>query len=163
MGCPDGWSLHNSSCYFFSAYQASWYTARDSCRSMDATLLILTNEEEWVRHSYTHLYPFLELLCSLHLVHFPSGSVWTQKIQNWRNSGLWGLHTALCCSSNAFRHCFRRPCPDTLIPALTGLCKQNECWSLLLAWPVRWEDWRVGVGQRESLHHGPEASTIKSL
>uniref|UniRef100_A0A4W5LRP3 C-type lectin domain-containing protein n=1 Tax=Hucho hucho TaxID=62062 RepID=A0A4W5LRP3_9TELE len=47
VGCPDGWSLHNSSCYFFSAYRASWYTARDSCRSMDATLLILTDEEEW--------------------------------------------------------------------------------------------------------------------
>ncbi|XP_038845993.1 C-type lectin domain family 10 member A-like isoform X3 [Salvelinus namaycush] len=48
LGCPDGWNLHNSSCYFFSAYRASWYTARDSCRSMDATLLILTDEEEWV-------------------------------------------------------------------------------------------------------------------
>uniref|UniRef100_A0A674E3J5 C-type lectin domain family 10 member A-like n=1 Tax=Salmo trutta TaxID=8032 RepID=A0A674E3J5_SALTR len=47
VGCPDDWSLHNSSCYFFSAYRASWYTARDSCRSMNATLLILTNEEEW--------------------------------------------------------------------------------------------------------------------
>ncbi|XP_064834266.1 asialoglycoprotein receptor 1-like isoform X2 [Oncorhynchus masou masou] len=48
VGCPDGWNLHNSSCYFFSAYRASWYTARNSCRSMDATLLILTDEEEWV-------------------------------------------------------------------------------------------------------------------
>ncbi|KAK6322318.1 asialoglycoprotein receptor 1-like [Coregonus clupeaformis] len=47
VGCPDGWYLHNSSCYFFSAYKASWYTARDSCRDMDATLLILTDEEEW--------------------------------------------------------------------------------------------------------------------
>ncbi|KAL4008734.1 hypothetical protein ACER0C_002586 [Sarotherodon galilaeus] len=45
--CPVGWTVFESSCYFFSSDSRSWNESRDWCETQQAHLLILRNDKEW--------------------------------------------------------------------------------------------------------------------
>jgi len=50
VSCPAGWSSYSSYCYYVSATQVDWSTARSDCLGMNADLVSIddTNENLFV-------------------------------------------------------------------------------------------------------------------
>lgn len=46
--CPAGWTVFNSSCYFFSREAQSWVASWQSCRRAGADLVVIDTPEEQV-------------------------------------------------------------------------------------------------------------------
>uniref|UniRef100_A0A3B3HYY4 C-type lectin domain-containing protein n=1 Tax=Oryzias latipes TaxID=8090 RepID=A0A3B3HYY4_ORYLA len=45
-GCPEKWIRFGSSCYFFSGESKTWDEARESCRAIEADLVVINTKEE---------------------------------------------------------------------------------------------------------------------
>ncbi|XP_030580967.1 C-type lectin domain family 10 member A-like [Archocentrus centrarchus] len=45
--CPLGWTVFESSCYYFSRESLSWNQSRDWCEKQEAHLVILLTNKEW--------------------------------------------------------------------------------------------------------------------
>ncbi|XP_005949866.1 C-type lectin domain family 10 member A [Haplochromis burtoni] len=57
--CPVGWTVFESTCYFFSSDSRSWTGSRDWCETQQAHLVILRNDKEWdfvTRNTIPQLY-----------------------------------------------------------------------------------------------------------
>lgn len=71
--CPVGWTVFESTCYFFSSDSQSWTGSRDWCESQQAHLVILRNDKEWVRPAHTRHIIYYEtlfvILCNIVLYH----------------------------------------------------------------------------------------------
>ncbi|KAE8631901.1 hypothetical protein XENTR_v10001351 [Xenopus tropicalis] len=44
--CPEGWLIHNASCYYFSKEQLAWEQSKNACESRDSNLLIINSLDE---------------------------------------------------------------------------------------------------------------------
>uniref|UniRef100_UPI00398E5DD2 CD209 antigen-like protein C n=1 Tax=Pristiophorus japonicus TaxID=55135 RepID=UPI00398E5DD2 len=44
--CPNQWSLFNQKLYYFSTSKKTWNEAQESCKSMDANLVVINSAEE---------------------------------------------------------------------------------------------------------------------
>jgi len=51
VSCPAGWSSYSSYCYYVSAIQVDWSTARSECQAMNADLVSIddTDENQFVK------------------------------------------------------------------------------------------------------------------
>ncbi|XP_021367867.1 perlucin-like [Mizuhopecten yessoensis] len=58
VACPNGWTRHDTSCYFFVDMQESWEDASAHCEAFDSQLAAIETEREdvFIRNTLIHLH-----------------------------------------------------------------------------------------------------------